>query len=46
MRSNIVTWQSFLHLITAVDDLVEISRRQNCTPEQNVKRAQELFLVI
>ncbi|KAI6176623.1 EF-hand domain and EF-hand domain pair-containing protein [Aphelenchoides bicaudatus] len=43
LRHQSVSWQNFLHLLTAVNDLVELGKRNNFTPEQNIKRAQEMF---
>jgi Ca2+-binding EF-hand superfamily protein len=45
MGQGSVSWQMILHVITATQDLVEIGRRQNSSPEENIKRAQQLFLV-
>ncbi|KAI6187763.1 EF-hand domain and EF-hand domain pair-containing protein [Aphelenchoides besseyi] len=43
MQNGYVSWQRLLHVMTAVDDLVEISRRRPNTLDENVLRAKDLF---
>lgn len=45
LKKQYVSWHNFLHILTAVNDLVEIGKRQ-FTPGEDVKRAQELFSVL